>query len=69
MLERLVRKLFLQIGFEDISTEDITRFIAFSKLDKLDAKYTFALITIFPVLELILKKVKAEHIDFSELVE
>lgn len=69
MLENLVRKIFLQIGFEDISTEDITRFIAFSKLGKLDAKYTFALVTIFPVLELIIKKIKAEHIDFSEMVE
>ena len=69
MLENLIRKVFLQIGIEDISTEDITRFISFSKLDKLDAKYTFALVTIFPILELIIKKIKAEHIDFSDLVE
>ncbi len=69
MLDRLVRKLFLQIGIEDISQDDITRFISFTKLDKLDHKYTFALITIFPVLELIIKKIKSEHIDFTELID
>ena len=69
MLDKLVRRLFAQIGFEDISSDDVTRFIALCKLDRLNSKYTFALVTILPIFELIIKKIKSESIDFSELID
>lgn len=69
MLESIVRKLFKIIGFEEISDNDIIRFIRFSKLDKLPPHLLFALTTIFPIVELIIKRLMQEEIDWSQLSE
>lgn len=69
MLESIVRKLFKLIGFEEISDQDIIRFIRFSKLDKLPPHLLFALTTIFPIIELIVKRLMSESIDWSQLNE
>jgi hypothetical protein len=69
MLESIVRKLFRIIGFEEVSDQDLLRFIRFSKLDKLPPHLLFALTTIFPIIELIVKRLLREEIDWSELSE
>ena len=69
MLENIVRKLFKIIGFEEVSDQDLLRFIRFSKLDKLPPHLLFALTTIFPILELIVKRLLREEIDWSQLSE
>ena len=69
MLEAIVRKLFKIIGFEEVSDQDLLRFIRFSKLDKLPPHLLFALTTIFPIIELIVKRLLREKIDWSELSE
>ena len=67
MLETIVRKLFKIIGFEEISDNDLLRFIRFTNLDKLPPHLLFALTTIFPIIELIVKRLMREEIDWSEL--
>ena len=61
MLEGIVRKLFKIIGFEEVSDQDLLRFIRFSKLDKLPPHLLFALTTIFPIIELIVKRLLRER--------
>jgi hypothetical protein len=69
MLEGIVRKLFKIIGFEEVSDQDLLRFIRFSKLDKLPPHLLFALTTIFPIIEIIVKRLLREEIDWSQLSE
>jgi hypothetical protein len=69
MLESIVRKVFKLIGFEELSDQDLLRFIRFSKLDKLPPHLLFALTTIFPIIELIVKRLLSESIDWSALNE
>tara|TARA_B100000427_G_scaffold224458_1_gene188138 strand:+ start:14 stop:244 length:231 start_codon:yes stop_codon:yes gene_type:complete len=67
MLERMVRKLLKLIGLEEVSDQDVIRFIRFWKLDKLPGHYVFMLISVFPVIELVGKKLSEETIDWSDL--
>jgi hypothetical protein len=69
MLESIVRKLFRIVGFEEISDQDVLRFIRFAKLDKLPPHLLFAFTTIFPILEIIVKRLMKEEIDWSEVSE
>jgi len=69
MLENIVRKVFKLIGLEELSDQDLLRFIRFSKLDKLPPHLLFALTTIFPIIELIVKRLLSESIDWSALNE
>lgn len=69
MLESIVRKLFKIIGLQDLNDQDVLRFIRFSKLDKLPPHLLFALTTIYPILELIVKRLMREEIDWSALSE
>jgi hypothetical protein len=67
MLESIVRKLFKLIGFEEVSDQDVLRFIRFSKLDKLPPHLLFAFTTIYPILEIIVRRLMKEEIDWSEV--
>ena len=67
MLESIVRKLFKLIGFEEVSDQDVLRFIRFSKLDKLPPHLLFAFTTIYPILEIIVRRLMKEEIDWSEI--
>lgn len=69
MLESIVRKLFRLIGLEQLSDQDLIRFIRFSKLDKLPPHLLFAFTTIFPILEIIIKRLMKEEIDWTQLNE
>ena len=67
MLESIVRKLFKLIGFEEVSDQDVLRFIRFSKLDKLPPHLLFAFTTIYPILEIIVRRLMKEEMDWSEV--
>ncbi len=67
MLEKLIRKFFAQFGITDLSSEDVLRFVRYTKLDKLPNSYLFALTTVYPVIELVINKLQKEDIDFEEL--
>ena len=69
MLENIVRKVFKLVGLQELSDQDLLRFIRFSKLDKLPPHLLFALTTIFPIIELIVKRLLSESIDWSALNE
>lgn len=69
MLESIVRKLFRLIGMEEVSDQDLIRFIRFTKLDKLPPHLLFAFTTIFPILEIIIKRLMREEIDWTQLNE
>ena len=67
MLESIVRKVFKLIGWEEMSDQDVLRFIRFAKLDKLPPHLLFAFTTIYPILEIIVKRLMKEEIDWSEV--
>ncbi len=67
MLESIVRKVFKLIGLEEMSDQDVLRFIRFAKLDKLPPHLLFAFTTIYPILEIIVKRLMKEEIDWSEV--
>ena len=69
MLESIVRKIFNIIGLEELTDQDVIRFIRFSKLDKLPPHLLFALTTIYPILEVIIKRLTNEKIDWTQLNE
>jgi hypothetical protein len=67
LLEKLIRKFFAQFGITELTSEDILRFVRFTKLDKLPNSYLFALTTVYPIIELVINKLQKEDIDFEEL--
>tara|TARA_Y100001970_G_scaffold275970_1_gene378002 strand:- start:1339 stop:1572 length:234 start_codon:yes stop_codon:yes gene_type:complete len=69
MLEKLVRRIMAHIGAEDISNEDVIRICRTFKLEKLPSHYLFMLLSIFPVIEMVFKRLAMEEIDWSELAE
>tara|TARA_X000001036_G_scaffold430058_1_gene462180 strand:+ start:1456 stop:1674 length:219 start_codon:yes stop_codon:yes gene_type:complete len=69
MLVSVVRSLFKHIGCTEMSESDILGVIRVFKLDKLPPHYIFMLSSILPVLELVIKKLLDEQIDYSALVE
>jgi len=69
MLESIVRKIFNIIGLEELTDQDVIRFIRFSKLDKLPPHLLFAFTTIYPILEVIIKRITNEQIDWTQLNE
>jgi hypothetical protein len=69
MLESIIRKIFRLIGLNELSDSDIIRFIQFSKLDKLPPHLLFALTTIYPIIEIIIKRLLDENIDWTSMNE
>lgn len=69
MLVGVVRKVFSYMGMTQLSEADVLGFIKKTKMDKLPSHYVFMLVTIMPILELVIKKLMKEDIDFSELLE
>lgn len=69
MLVNVIRKLFNHIGMEDISDSDCTRFIAICKLDKLPPYLVFGIVSVYPIIEIAIRKIKKEELDWSGLAE
>ena len=69
MLIGVVKSLFKHIGCNEMSEADILGVIRTFKLDKLPPHYIFMLSSVLPILELIIKKLMHEEIDYTALVE
>jgi hypothetical protein len=69
MLEKLVRKIASSLGVEELTNEDVIRIVRKWKLEKLPSSYLFMALSIYPVVEMLLRKLAEERIDWSELVE
>lgn len=67
MLERLVRKVLKICGIVEASDEQVLMFIRSWKLERLPPHYIFMTISIFPVIEMVIKKLSEETIDWSEI--
>ena len=67
MLERLVRKILKMCGVVDASDEQIFMYIRSWKLERLPPHYIFMTISVFPVIEMVIKKLSEETIDWSEI--
>ena len=69
MLETIVRRLLAHIGIVELTQGDVINVIRVLKLDKLPSTYVFLLSSILPILELILKKLQNESVDWGDLME
>lgn len=67
MLNSIVRKLFRYLGVHELSENDVINVIRTLKLDKLNPGHIFLLSTILPILEIIIRKLQNESIDWGEL--
>lgn len=69
MLETIVRRLLKHIGIVELTQTDVVNVIRVMKLDKLPSHYVFMLSSILPIMELIIKKLQNESIDWGDLME
>ena len=69
MLENVLRKLLKHIGLIDVSDQDLIRLSRFLKLDRLPPYVVFGLASVYPILELAIKKIQNSETDFSELIK
>jgi len=69
MLETIVRRLLGHIGIVELTQGDVINVIRVLNLDKLPSTYVFLLSSILPVIELILKKLQNESVDWGDLME
>ena len=68
MLVTCVKTMFKYLGCNEMSENDILGVIRTFKLDKLPPHYVFMLSSMLPLLELIVKKLQHEEIDYSQLI-
>lgn len=68
MLISCVRSIFKYLGCNEMSENDVLGVIRTFKLDKLPPHYVFMLSSMLPLMELIVKKLQNEEIDYSELI-
>jgi len=69
MLINVIRKLLSHVGLQEVSDADITRLINTIGLSKLPPYLVFGIATVYPIIELAIKKVKKEDMDWSALAE
>ena len=69
MLGTIVRRLLAHIGIVELTQGDVINVIRVLNLDKLPSTYVFLLSSILPVIELILKKLQNESVDWGDLME
>lgn len=69
MLISVVKSIFKYLGCHEMSEADVLGVIRTFKLDKLPPHYVFMLSSMLPLIELIVKKLMHEEIDYSALVE
>ena len=68
MLVGCVRTIFKYLGCTEMSENDVLGVIRTFKLDKLPPHYVFMLSSMLPLMELIVKKLQNEEIDYTELI-
>lgn len=67
MTERLVRRLFSYCGIRSLSDEDVLSFCRTTKLDRLPPHMVIILGTCLPLIEMAVKRLLHENIDWGEL--
>lgn len=67
MTERLVRRLFAYVGVRNLSDEDVLSFVRTTKLDRLPPHLIIMVGTCLPLLEIAVKRLMHESIDWGEL--
>jgi hypothetical protein len=66
---KLVRKLFSYVGVQSLSDEDVLAFISITKLDRLPPHLIVVLSTCMPLLEIALRRLINEQIDWGDLTK
>lgn len=69
MTERIVKKLFSYVGVRNLSEEDILSFIRVTKLDRLPPHLIVVVGTCLPLLEIAVKRLMDEQINWGDLEE
>lgn len=69
MTARIVRKIFAYAGIQSLSDEDVLSFIRVTKMDRLPPHIIVVLGTCLPLLEMVLKRLMDEQIDWGNLEE
>lgn len=67
MTERLVRRMFKYVGVRNLSDEDVLSFVRTTKLDRLPPHLIIMVGTCLPLLEIAVKRLMEENIDWGEL--
>ena len=67
MTERLVRRIFKYVGVRNLSDEDVLSFVRNTKLDRLPPHLIIMVGTCLPLLEIAVKRLMEENIDWGEL--
>ena len=58
MLVGVIRKLLAHAGLQDVSDADCQRLITIFKLSKLPPYLVFGIVSVYPVIELAIRKIK-----------
>jgi hypothetical protein len=69
MLGNVVRKLLRHVGLTELSENDVMSFIRVTGLDKLPPHIIFLLVSIMPIIELVVKRLQNQEIDFGDLID
>jgi hypothetical protein len=69
MTERIVRKLFSYVGVNNLSDEDLLSFVRVTKLDRLPPHLVVVVGTCLPLMEIAVKRLLDEQIDWGDLSE
>tara|TARA_B100000214_G_scaffold302142_1_gene232706 strand:- start:914 stop:1129 length:216 start_codon:yes stop_codon:yes gene_type:complete len=69
MTERIARKLFSYVGVNNLSDEDLLSFIRVVKLDRLPPHLIVVIGTCLPLMEIAVKRLMDEQINWGDLSE
>jgi hypothetical protein len=69
MTAKIVRKMFSYVGVHSLSDEDVLSFIRITKLDRLPPHLIVVLGTCLPLIEIIIKRLMDEQIDWGDISE
>lgn len=66
----MVRRLMMSIfHIEELSDQDVIRVCRRFKLEKLPSHYLVMLMSVMPVIEMVIKKLSIEKIDWNDLIQ
>jgi hypothetical protein len=69
MLENVLRKLLRHIGLLEVTDADLVRLLRVLHADRIPPYLVFGIASVYPIIEIALKKMRNSEIDFSELVQ
>jgi hypothetical protein len=69
MTEKLIRRIFSYVGVNNLSDEDVLSFCRTTKLDRLPPHLIIILGTCLPLIEIAVRRLLDEQIDWGELAD